>query len=418
MVASLSTVPSAFAQLSKKDQLSVDAIAKELGISQEKATTVLLYLQAGQPVTMNGKTLTPDFIKGKANQQEQLEPEEQEVETIPFQMVEQKPSFNGGDVNDYVRWIKEQITDQSYDGRIALALVVKHDGSVENVRVIRGLDPKLDEQVVRIASSSPKWTPGRQKGNPVNVEYSMLPIVFAGSGTSSVQVAGEKLPTWIYNHDWSLAWRSDKVIISFNRSSNSNRIICTVSKNGNSPCEGTYSYTDGILTIRYDTDTIRFINVTETDSKYGDMTPKPAGYIPHLKTEDGQEYIGIRKRIALKELPIVLEHSVWQYVEGTREWGARLQMEFLDSERVRFNHTTYVFGKEDYLKATYNYAVFRTPDDRFVVRIHQEVYTESSKDKPVPDDRDYELVERGKTYELYERLPDKVNDYKFIGYNR
>ena len=119
----------------------------------------------------------------------------QEVETIPFQMVEQKPSFNGGDVNDYVRWIKEQITDQSYDGRIALALVVKHDGSVENVRVIRGLDPKLDEQVVRIASSSPKWTPGRQNGKLVNVEYSMLPIAFSSSPSSSASTASSNRGT-------------------------------------------------------------------------------------------------------------------------------------------------------------------------------------------------------------------------------
>ena len=176
MVAFMCTAPFAFAQLSKKDQNSVDAIAKELNISQEKATTVLLYLQAGQPVTMNGKTLTPDFLKGGSNQTEQ------EVETIPFQMVEQKPSFNGGDVNDFVKWIKEQVSNSSLEGRLMLSLVVKYDGSVKRVQVIRGIDTEFDEQVKKIASSSPKWNPGRQNGNPVNVEFSMLPIVFSLPG--------------------------------------------------------------------------------------------------------------------------------------------------------------------------------------------------------------------------------------------
>ena len=121
------------------------------------------------------------------------------VETIPFQMVEQKPSFNGGDANDFSKWVNEHIVypesakTNNTQGRVTLQFTVGADGSVTNVRVLRGLDPDLDKEAVRVISSSPKWNPGRQNGQPVNVTY-MFPVVFSSSPSSAI-TQNSKLPT-------------------------------------------------------------------------------------------------------------------------------------------------------------------------------------------------------------------------------
>ena len=99
-------------------------------------------------------------------------------ERVPFQMVEQKPSFKGGDANCFVDWLTGRVCAPRKEGRIVLSFVVTHQGDVENVHVIQGLDPELDKEVVRLASNSPHWSPGLQKGKPVDVEYSSFPVDF------------------------------------------------------------------------------------------------------------------------------------------------------------------------------------------------------------------------------------------------
>ena len=111
----------------------------------------------------------------------------QEIETIPFQMVEQKPSFNGGDANDFSKWVKEHLRypesakASQIEGRVTLSFIVGADGQVKDVRVIRGRDKELDQEAVRVVSSSPKWIPGRQHGEAVNVSY-MYPVEFSIPG--------------------------------------------------------------------------------------------------------------------------------------------------------------------------------------------------------------------------------------------
>lgn len=107
----------------------------------------------------------------------------QEVETIPFQMVENKPTFNGGDTNEFTKWVNshivypESVKANGTEGRVTLNITIGADGSVKDVSVVRGLDPELDKEAVRVVSSSPKWAPGHQKGVPVNVSF-MYPVMF------------------------------------------------------------------------------------------------------------------------------------------------------------------------------------------------------------------------------------------------
>jgi len=112
-----------------------------------------------------------------------VEEEEVEEEAIPFQLVEKKPSFQGGDANDFSKWVNSRLVypeiakENGVQGRVTLQFTVEADGRVTNVRVLRGVDESLDKEAVRVVSSSPKWTPGRQRDRAVKVTYT-FPVIF------------------------------------------------------------------------------------------------------------------------------------------------------------------------------------------------------------------------------------------------
>ncbi len=112
-----------------------------------------------------------------------VEEEEIEEEAIPFALVEEKPKFNGGDANEFSKWVNKQLVypeiakENGVQGRVTLQFTVNTDGSVSDVKVLRGVDSSLDKEAVRIVKSSPKWTPGRQRERPVKVTYT-FPVIF------------------------------------------------------------------------------------------------------------------------------------------------------------------------------------------------------------------------------------------------
>lgn len=102
---------------------------------------------------------------------------------IPFQLVEEKPSFQGGDANRFSLWVNTRMVypeiakDNGVQGRVTLRFTVEKDGSVTKVQVLRGVDPSLDREAVRVVSWSPKWKPGKQRGRTVPVTY-IFPVIF------------------------------------------------------------------------------------------------------------------------------------------------------------------------------------------------------------------------------------------------
>lgn len=62
-------------------------------------------------------------------------------------------------------------------GRVTVQFVVEKDGSIANAKVLRGVDPDLDKEAVRVVSVMPKWKPGTQKGEAVRVKYT-VPVMF------------------------------------------------------------------------------------------------------------------------------------------------------------------------------------------------------------------------------------------------
>ena len=99
-----------------------------------------------------------------------------------YQIVEQMPEFPGGQeamekyINDNVRFwevIKEWQCDVS--GKIFVGFIVEPDGSITNVKVLRGIEKHCDEEAMRVVKSMPKWKPGMLNGEPVRVSY-MVPV--------------------------------------------------------------------------------------------------------------------------------------------------------------------------------------------------------------------------------------------------
>ena len=112
-----------------------------------------------------------------------VEEPENKAERIPFQLVEQKPSFNGGDANEFSKWVNSHLVypeiakKNGIQGRVTLQFTIEADGRVTNVKVLRGVDSSIDAEAVRVVSSSPNWKPGRNKDKAVPVTYT-FPVIF------------------------------------------------------------------------------------------------------------------------------------------------------------------------------------------------------------------------------------------------
>jgi len=113
--------------------------------------------------------------------------EEQEVaEAEIFTVVEEAPSFPGGDAAR-IRFLQENIKypqiarESSIQGTVYVTFVVEKSGQVTDVRVLRGIGGGCDEEAVRVIKAMPKWNPGKQRGKPVRVQFNM-PIKFTLAG--------------------------------------------------------------------------------------------------------------------------------------------------------------------------------------------------------------------------------------------
>ena len=108
--------------------------------------------------------------------------EEEVVEQEIFQIVEEMPEYPGGEKKllEYVgKSVKyPQIARESgIQGRVFVNFVIEPDGSVSNVKVLRGIGGGCDEEAMRVIKAMPKWKPGKQRGKAVRVSYT-LPVNF------------------------------------------------------------------------------------------------------------------------------------------------------------------------------------------------------------------------------------------------
>ena len=101
-----------------------------------------------------------------------------------FIIVEEQASFQGGDLTTFRNWVASNIkypvvaTENGIQGKVFVQYAVNSKGEVVDVKVVRGVDPSLDAEAIRVIQSSPKWEPAKQRGTKVKQQFT-IPIVFA-----------------------------------------------------------------------------------------------------------------------------------------------------------------------------------------------------------------------------------------------
>jgi protein TonB len=111
--------------------------------------------------------------------------DEEEIieEDVPFIIVSNMPKFQGGDLNTFWAWCQENASypeiaaENGVSGVVTVQFIINKQGYVDKVTVLRSVDPALDNEAIRVVKSSPRWTPGDQRGKPASVMMT-IPIRF------------------------------------------------------------------------------------------------------------------------------------------------------------------------------------------------------------------------------------------------
>ena len=110
--------------------------------------------------------------------------QEEEREAIPISYRKTVPCFGEGDANSFSKWVNEhkiypeEAKKAGIQGRVTLQFTITKEGKLTNVELLRGVHPLLDEEAIRVVKSAPQiWTPGKRKGEVVDVTYT-FPVIF------------------------------------------------------------------------------------------------------------------------------------------------------------------------------------------------------------------------------------------------
>ncbi|MFN8241726.1 MAG: M56 family metallopeptidase [Bacteroidales bacterium] len=200
----LLVIPVAFIMLSVLPAFRPDGISsRDNGINNKNMTPVFEIYQSAAiikpgvkfsdappppppppPVDENDKSTNAAIIEEikTTNNQVINEPKNESVPQEVFVVVEEMPKFPGGEqaLMEYIYsnvQYPETAKENGIMGRVIVKFTVTHEGSISNATVLKGVDPSLDAEAIRVIMSLPKWTPGKQGGKPVNVWYN-IPVTF------------------------------------------------------------------------------------------------------------------------------------------------------------------------------------------------------------------------------------------------
>jgi len=102
---------------------------------------------------------------------------------VYYSIVEEMPSFKGGDIKNFRNYIQKAVVypqiakENGIKGTVYVSFVVNKKGGITNIKIVRKVDPSLDNEVIRALKSAPKWSPGKQRGEKVNVSMT-IPVTF------------------------------------------------------------------------------------------------------------------------------------------------------------------------------------------------------------------------------------------------
>lgn len=109
--------------------------------------------------------------------------EPEKVDEDIFVVAEEMPTFMNGDISEFIKYIQSTVVydkdaiDMDIQGKVFASFVVNKEGYIENIRIVKGVDPLLDSAVIEALEASPRWKPGRQRDIPVKLIFT-IPVVF------------------------------------------------------------------------------------------------------------------------------------------------------------------------------------------------------------------------------------------------
>lgn len=147
-----------------------NALKTQAELTESKSAIGIINYDKGTDSLRAGIPVSEDQISGEG------------YEDVPYEMVEQPPEPEGGMSAFYMyisRNLKypDQARKSQIEGKVFVAFIVDADGSLTDIKILRGLAGGFDEEALKVIQNAPKWKPGRQQNRPVRVQM-ILPIVF------------------------------------------------------------------------------------------------------------------------------------------------------------------------------------------------------------------------------------------------
>ncbi len=131
--------------------------------------------------------MNPFNLNAKAPETgEELTTTPPQVDTLDFALVEEKPEFKGGG-RAMMQFISKNVVypsaarDQGKQGKVYVSFIIDEEGNVTNVEIVKGAEKHLDKEALRVITKMPKWKPGKQRGVPVKVKYT-IPVNYTLKG--------------------------------------------------------------------------------------------------------------------------------------------------------------------------------------------------------------------------------------------
>ncbi|HUW06234.1 MAG TPA: TonB family protein [Williamwhitmania sp.] len=128
-------------------------------------------------------SLLPPVYNSNESNEEIDQPRPDDGNRTVYFLVEDMPTFNNGDYNEFRKYIQQNLQfpiyclDLGYQGKVFVRFIVDEDGKVINPTIVKSVNPDMDAEVLRVISESPRWKAGMRNGKPVAVAFT-FPITF------------------------------------------------------------------------------------------------------------------------------------------------------------------------------------------------------------------------------------------------
>lgn len=162
--------------------ISVPKVEKPVVAVQQKLSNVFKIVEELDRSEPSDVVKEPDFNDFEPLLVPFVMPEEKIKEETVFTIVEEMPSFPGGETALF-QFIADNIdypqmaVDAGVTGKVYVTFVVNKNGGIDNIKLLKGIGGGCDEEALRVLRSMPNWKPGYQRGKAVNVQYN-IPIQF------------------------------------------------------------------------------------------------------------------------------------------------------------------------------------------------------------------------------------------------